>query len=150
MRSARHASAGHRPPEVVAGTHLLHQLALPLVLHFDTRGVARLACGVGAVGELVGPLAVLADQDDACALLADVLDDRLRAAVSEKRFLPEEWRRVGTLSDWEIRLTPTQADALVASLVAILEEASDSTEEVAVPFAVNLNAFPRPGSVPAP
>ena len=40
-----------------------------------------LRADVGAVGELVGPFAVLADQDDAGAPLADVLDDRLGAAV---------------------------------------------------------------------
>ena len=76
--------------------------------------------------------------------------DRLRSAVSEMRFLPEEWRRVGTLSDWETRLTPTQADALVQRLVAVIEETPDSEEDDAAPFAVNLNAFPRPGSVPPP
>lgn len=75
--------------------------------------------------------------------------DRLRAAVAEMRFLPEEWRTVGTLSDWEVRLTPAQAESLVRSLVTVIEEAPDSDDPDAAPFSINLNAFPRPGAVQA-
>lgn len=71
--------------------------------------------------------------------------DRMRAAVSEMPFLPEEWRTVGTLSDWELSLTPAQAEALVRALARTLEEAEDSEDDGAAPFVVNLNAFPRPG-----
>lgn len=71
--------------------------------------------------------------------------DRMRAAVSEMAFLPEEWRPVGALSDWERRLTPAQAEALVQRVVAVIDEAEDSDSDEAVPFTVNLNAFPRPG-----
>lgn len=71
--------------------------------------------------------------------------DRMRAAVSEMPFLPEEWRTVGTLSDWELSLTPAQAEALVRTLARTLEEAEDSDDDAAAPFVVNLNAFPRPG-----
>ncbi len=71
--------------------------------------------------------------------------DRMRAAVSEMPFLPEEWRTVGTLSDWELSLTPAQAEALVRALAQTLEEAEDSEDDGAAPFVVNLNAFPRPG-----
>lgn len=71
--------------------------------------------------------------------------DRMRAAVSEMSFLPEEWRTVGTLSDWELSLTPAQAEALVRTLAHTLEEAEDSDDDAAAPFVVNLNAFPRPG-----
>ncbi|GAA1913723.1 helix-turn-helix domain-containing protein [Nocardioides hwasunensis] len=71
--------------------------------------------------------------------------DRMRAAVSEMAFLPQEWRRVGTLSDWERRLTPARADELVARLAGIIDGAEDSDAEDAVPFTLNLNAFPRPG-----
>ena len=52
--------------------------------------------------------------------------DRMRAAVSEMPFLPEEWRPVGTLSDWEVRLTPARAEALVQELAAVIEDADDS------------------------
>ena len=86
--------------------------------------------------------------DDAETYLASVAlmyGDRLREAVAEMRFLPEEWRTVGTLSDWEISLTPASAKALVEALVGVLEETPDSEEEGAAPFVVNLNAFRRPG-----
>lgn len=72
--------------------------------------------------------------------------DRLRAAVAEMRFLPEPWRRIGTLSDWEIRLTPARAQALVRALAAVVEEEPDSEDPESAPFVVNLNAFPRPGA----
>ena len=71
--------------------------------------------------------------------------DRMRAAVSEMPFLPEAWRPVGTLSDWEMRLTPTQADTLVRRLAEVIESADESEDDDAAPFVVNLNAFPRPG-----
>jgi len=79
--------------------------------------------------------------------------DRMRAAVAEMAFLPPQWRSVGTLSDWELRLTPAQADRLVQSL-SLLEETEETDESAgsdgsgdddAAAFVVNLNAYPRPG-----
>jgi predicted ArsR family transcriptional regulator len=93
-----------------------------------------------------------ASDEDVEAYLSTVAllyGDRLRAAVAELRFLPEEWRAVGTLSDWEVRLTPARADALVKALTALVEEAEDSDEEDAAPFSVNINAFLRPGALEA-
>ncbi len=49
--------------------------------------------------------------------------DRTRAAVAEMPFLPQEWRRAGTLSDWEVHLTPAQAESLVQKLAEVIEEA---------------------------
>jgi len=71
--------------------------------------------------------------------------DRIRAAVSEMAFLPEQWRTVGTLSDWEISMTPAQAEALVQTLVRTIEETPDSEDDDAAPFSINVNAFVRPG-----
>ncbi|KQV77460.1 hypothetical protein ASC64_01015 [Nocardioides sp. Root122] len=71
--------------------------------------------------------------------------DRMRAAVAEMAFLPQEWRSSGTLSDWEVRLTPAQAEALLRSLVTTIEATEDSDADDAAPFVVNLNAFVRPG-----
>ena len=79
--------------------------------------------------------------------VALVYGDKLRAAVAEMRFLPEEWRTVGTLSDWEISLTPARAHALVQALTRVVEETEDTDEEGAAQFVVNLNAFPRPGAL---
>lgn len=74
--------------------------------------------------------------------------DRTRAAVAEMASLPERWRSVGTLSDWEVRLTPSRAEALVRRLVEVVEAADEDEagdEADAAPFVVNLNAFVRPG-----
>lgn len=71
--------------------------------------------------------------------------DRMRAAVAELAFLPEQWRSVGTLSDWEVRLTPEQADDLVRRLTEMVEETASSDDPAAAPFSVNVNAFVRPG-----
>ena len=73
--------------------------------------------------------------------------DRMRAAVSEMSFLPEAWRKVGTLSDWEVRATPAQAEELVQKIAELIEEAADSDADEAAPFVVNLNAYPRPGQL---
>jgi predicted ArsR family transcriptional regulator len=81
------------------------------------------------------------------ATVALVYADRLRAAVAEWSFLPEEWRSVGTISDWERTLTPAAADALVRAMTRLVEETPDSDEDDAAPFAVNINAFPRPGAL---
>ncbi|WP_210649576.1 transcriptional regulator [Nocardioides sp. SYSU D00065] len=79
------------------------------------------------------------------ATVAIMYADRMRAAVAEMPFLPEQWRTVGTLSDWELTLTPAQARALVQALARTVEEADDSDTDDAAPFVVNINAFPRPG-----
>lgn len=79
------------------------------------------------------------------ATVAQIYGDRLRAAVAEMAFLPREWRTVGTLSDWEVRLTPARAEALVTSLTQLIEGAESSDEDGAAPFSVNINAFVRPG-----
>ncbi|WP_210503145.1 ArsR/SmtB family transcription factor [Nocardioides xinjiangensis] len=71
--------------------------------------------------------------------------DRMRTAVSEMPFLPPPWRTVGTLSDWEVRLTPARAEALVKKLAEVIEEVEDADSDDARPFVVNLNAYPRPG-----
>ncbi|MCW2834823.1 MAG: putative transcriptional regulator [Nocardioides sp.] len=90
------------------------------------------------------------DDEDVEAYLSTVAlvyGDRLRAGAAEMRFLPDEWRTVGTLSDWERSLTPADAEALVEKLTAIIEQTPDSEDEGAAPFSVKLNAFPRPGAL---
>lgn len=88
--------------------------------------------------------------DDVEAYLATVAliyGERLRTAVAELRFYPEEWQGVSTLSDWHFTLTPSRAKALVEALTAIVEEVEDSDEEGAAGFVVNLNAHLRPGEI---
>src|SRR5262245_3319719 len=78
----RACSAGGRPAQVVARPHLVHELPLALVLDRDPRALTRRTGHVSAIRELVRPGAVLADEDDPGATLADVFDDRPGAAVS--------------------------------------------------------------------
>ena len=78
--------------------------------------------------------------------------ETLMQAVGERRFLPEPWRRATTTSDWHLRLTPSRAEQLVDALADLIEtwgesDASDAGDEAAGDFVVNLNAFPRPGTV---
>jgi DNA-binding transcriptional ArsR family regulator len=89
--------------------------------------------------------AVDGDVEAYLTTVAMLYGDRLRTAVTEMAFLPEHWRSVGTLSDWEVRLTPERAEELVRSLVATIEAAQDESADEAAPFVVNLNAFVRPG-----
>jgi len=71
----------------------------------------------------------------------------LQAAVEERRLLPEEWLRAETMSDWNIRLTPAHAAALKDRLMAVLADVEEDDDEDAAPYAVNINAFRRPGSI---
>ena len=75
--------------------------------------------------------------------------ETLMQAVGERRYLPEAWQRASTTSDWHLRLTAPRAEQLVDTLAALIsewEEEDDGTEG-AGDFVVNLNAFPRPGTV---
>jgi DNA-binding transcriptional ArsR family regulator len=77
--------------------------------------------------------------------------ETLMQYAGEHRYLPGPWRRASTTSDWHLRLTPEHADALVSELVAVIDrwsarEDAEGTPEAAA-FVVNLNAFPRPGTV---
>lgn len=81
--------------------------------------------------------------------VAALYADLQQRSLIERQFLPEEWQRATTLSDWAIRVTPSRAKALIDALVSAIEaeeEAPDETEG-AVPFVVQLSAFPMPGSV---
>jgi predicted ArsR family transcriptional regulator len=81
--------------------------------------------------------------------VAVLYSETLMQAVSERRYLPEAWQRASTTSDWRLRLTPARAEELVdrlADLIGGWEEA-DEDAAGAGDFVVNLNAFPRPGTV---
>jgi predicted ArsR family transcriptional regulator len=77
--------------------------------------------------------------------------ETLMQAVAEHRYLPAEWKRATTTSDWHIRLTPAKAEELLDALEAVISQWSAFEEPVdaegAGDFVVNLNAFPRPGTV---
>jgi predicted ArsR family transcriptional regulator len=77
--------------------------------------------------------------------------ETLMQAVAERRFLPKAWQRATTTSDWHIRLTPQRAEELLDALEEVISRWSDAEEPdgtaAAADFVVNLNAFPRPGTV---
>ena len=75
--------------------------------------------------------------------------ETLMQHAGERRYLPLPWRSASTTSDWHIPLTPARAEELVEALVGVIQEfaADDVGTEGAADFVVNLNAYPRPGTV---
>ena len=75
--------------------------------------------------------------------------ETLMQAVGERRYLPEPWQRASTTSDWHLRLTAARAEQLVDRLSELIDgwDEEDDGTEGAGDFVVNLNAFPRPGTV---
>jgi DNA-binding transcriptional ArsR family regulator len=75
--------------------------------------------------------------------------ETLMQYAGERRFLPAPGREASTISDWHVRLTPERADELIAALIKVIEDfrADDEGTPGAGDFVVNLNAFPRPGTV---
>jgi hypothetical protein len=72
-------------------------------------------------------------------------------AVAERRYLPRPWQDASTTSDWHLRLTPERAEQLTDALAEVIESWSEEEDaddaEGTADFVVNLNAFPRPGTV---
>lgn len=91
------------------------------------------------------------ERDTADAFLqavAIVYAGQTQRALDEARTLPREWQEPMDLSDWNPRLTPARAKALVEALHALIEEWDDDADDPeALPFTVNLNAYLRPGSL---
>jgi DNA-binding transcriptional ArsR family regulator len=71
--------------------------------------------------------------------------------ADERRYLPKPWQQASTTSDWHLRLTPQRAEQLVEALVGLIGDWAEDEDEdgtsSASDFVVNLNAFPRPGTV---
>jgi DNA-binding transcriptional ArsR family regulator len=71
--------------------------------------------------------------------------------AEERRYLPKPWQEASTTSDWHLRLTAERAEELVKALMDVIERWSDDEDDESVEagadFVVNLNAFPRPGTV---
>jgi DNA-binding transcriptional ArsR family regulator len=83
--------------------------------------------------------------------VAMMYTEALMQAVAERRYLPLPWQEATTTSDWHLRLTPLRAEQLTDALAALIESWSEQEDaegtEGAADFVVNLNAFPRPGTV---
>ncbi len=82
-----------------------------------------------------------------------VYTEILQRAVDERTRLPDAWRRVHALSDWQLRLTPDQARGLRDEITAVLDRwqaadpGPDGAPAGAVPVTFHLHTFPRPGSL---
>jgi DNA-binding transcriptional ArsR family regulator len=83
--------------------------------------------------------------------VAMMYTEALMQAVAERRYLPRPWQEASTTSDWHLRLTPQRAEQLTDALAALIDTWSEQEDaegtEGAADFVVNLNAFPRPGTV---
>jgi DNA-binding transcriptional ArsR family regulator len=83
--------------------------------------------------------------------VAMMYTEALMQAVAERRYLPLPWQKASTTSDWHLRLTPQHAEQLTDALAALIDTWSEQEDaedaEGAADFVVNLNAFPRPGTV---
>ncbi|MGI8522739.1 MAG: ArsR/SmtB family transcription factor [Nocardioides sp.] len=74
--------------------------------------------------------------------------ETLMQAVAERRYLPRAWQEASTTSDFHLRLSAGRAEQLVEAIFELVqgwEEQPDADETT--DFVVNLNAFPRPGTV---
>jgi DNA-binding transcriptional ArsR family regulator len=77
--------------------------------------------------------------------------EALMQAAAERRYLPGAWQEASTTSDWHLRLTPQRAEQLTDALAALVDQWSEEEDtadtEGAGDFVVNLNTFPRPGTI---
>jgi hypothetical protein len=75
--------------------------------------------------------------------------EREQRALIERPFLPDEWRRVSSISDWVVRLTPARAQALLDALVETIEAERDEAEDAAgsAHYVVQISTYPVPGEL---
>ena len=71
--------------------------------------------------------------------------EQLQDAVEERAFLPAEWRSATTFSDWVLRLSPARARALLEAVESVIEDAPEG-DDTEVPYVIQVQAFPRPGT----
>jgi DNA-binding transcriptional ArsR family regulator len=96
------------------------------------------------------PMPDAAEEVDAyLQAVVTVYAEGLQRAMEERALLPEPWRQASTFSDWQVRLTPRRAREVVDTLDRLLSdiEDEDEDEDDAAVFTINVNAFPRPGTI---
>jgi len=138
-----------------ATSYHLRQLAEHGFVVEDTeRGDARDRWWTAAHRSTRANLADRRDDEDAesaeayLQTVALMYSETLMQAVGERRYLPERWQRASTTSDWHLRLTAERAEQLVDRIAEVVEAwGEDESTEGTGDFVVNLNAFPRPGTV---
>ena len=77
--------------------------------------------------------------------VAIIHTEQLQGAIEERSTLSDEWRAASTFSDWNLRLTPRRAHALVEAIERVLTETDEDEDGAAAEFVVQVSAFPRPG-----
>lgn len=90
------------------------------------------------------------DRDTLDAYLQSIVvvtTERLQRSVEERAVLPDEWRDAATYSDWVVSLSPRKALRVIEQLIAVIDELEDEDDDQAVPFVLQLNAYPYPGKV---
>lgn len=81
--------------------------------------------------------------------VAVVYAEQIQHAVEEQASLPDEWRPLSTASDWSLRLTPEEAQQLVAELHAVVRRyrrwhpERPEAPAGAAQYRLLLNGFPR-------
>jgi predicted ArsR family transcriptional regulator len=78
-----------------------------------------------------------------------VMTEQLQHAVEELPLLPDDWRDAVTFSDWAVTVTPARARALVQALAGTFDDVveDDADDPGAASFVIQINAYPRPGTV---
>ncbi|MEP9382150.1 helix-turn-helix domain-containing protein [Nocardioides sp. KR10-350] len=68
---------------------------------------------------------------------------QLQQAMEERPLLPQEWREASTFSDWTVRITASQAKALLDRIDELLQGAEETDDGEVYVF--QLNGYPLPG-----
>ena len=80
--------------------------------------------------------------------LAVFYGEQLHNAVSERTSLPADWLATTTMSDWNLKLTPAKAKALLEALFELIEDVDEEAGADGVgDYVVQLATFPRPGTI---
>ena len=74
--------------------------------------------------------------------------ENVQRAIEERPIVPDEWRQASEFSDWVLTLTPKRAVAVLDAISAVVDDVDDEDgDEDAAAFTIQLQAFPRPGTV---
>jgi DNA-binding transcriptional ArsR family regulator len=80
--------------------------------------------------------------------LAVFYGEQLQNAVSERMSLPADWLATTTMSDWNLKLTPRKAEALLEALFELIEDVDEEAgADGAGDYVIQLATFPRPGTI---
>jgi predicted ArsR family transcriptional regulator len=132
--------------------HLRQLAAYGLIVEDQTQGNARDRWWKAAHQRTYLQAGDFRSEDTTAYLttIAEVHAASLRRAAQEMPSLPEEWRDVGTMSDYWLLLTPEETTAMLEELDEVVSryrshEDVDRAPETARRVTVQLEAFRTPG-----